>query len=644
MSKIGSMVLKLLGRAESVTKKWDSIYYLIILLNIVPLVASIFYIHLFGYNLPFWDQYNTDIVRIIKLHEGTLSLSDFLVLHNDFRPIVTSIVSFIVLYFTDNNFLILSYVSVFMLIISYIALIKILLTDIEINKLTLILLMPFSYYFFNLALISGYLWSIAIYWSTCLLFTVLSIYCAVRSAKMDLLFISSIVFAIAATFSFTSGIFVWPSVLLILILCQPKPIAKGKVILWSVMGTLTFAWSYLYMGFHASGPHGYSGYAQYLSNFLNYPVQKIMCIFGSIGTTVEMNPRTSLFYGVLLVAIIIFTIKHREMFTTTVNSKVWWGLLIYSLIAGVAVALTRSGQGDFFGSADQIFFVAADRHLTSIFLIPITIYALYLISLFGRSEKTKRHDGDLPHGANQLKYSMMLGLIAGLLITGCITGLGGGVVAGQNNLEVKGELEYIILSYQNQPDEQLLRIYPHVGTIQNRLVNMEQYNITPFNKKSGQFRFYWLNPDAVLASGGETLITGYYTKGSNVRIGSKSMPAIFEHPQGPTGTTIVYENIDIREGSRLEFSIGIDEGVWDKPESDGVTFEIHLHDPIANTTQEIFSHTLDPAHAAEDRGWHHFTIPLEEYLAENVSVQFITRPNGNAAYDWAWWGDPKIVW
>jgi len=66
------------------------------------------------------------------------------------------------------------------------------------------------------------------------------------------------------------------------------------------------------------------------------------------------------------------------------------------------------------------------------------------------------------------------------------------------------------------------------------------------------------------------------------------MPAIFEHPQGPTGTTIVYENIDIRKGSCLEFSIGIDEGVWDKPESDGVTFEIHLHDPLANTTQEIF--------------------------------------------------------
>ena len=147
MSKSGSMILKILEQAESITKNWDPTYYLIILLNIVPLVASISYIYLFGYNLPIWDQFNTDIVRLIKLHEGTLSLSDFLVLHNDFRPIVTSIISFIVLYFTDNNFLVLSYVSVFVLIISFMVLIKILLTDLEINKLTLVLLMPLSYYF-----------------------------------------------------------------------------------------------------------------------------------------------------------------------------------------------------------------------------------------------------------------------------------------------------------------------------------------------------------------------------------------------------------------------------------------------------------------------------------------------------------------
>lgn len=183
-------------------------------------------------------------------------------------------------------------------------------------------------------------------------------------------------------------------------------------------------------------------------------------------------------------------------------------------------------------------------------------------------------------------------------------------------------------------------------TIQVRFVGLpiqsDQGDFMDPNSKS--IRFYWLTPDMKSASGGGALEASYYRKHVNIRLGSESMPAIFEHPQGPTGTTIVYENIGIREGSRLEFSIGIDEGVWDKPESDGVIFEIHLHDPIANTTQEVFSYTLDPAHVTQDRVWHHFAIPLEGYPAGNVSVLFITRPNGNAAYDWAWWGDPKIVW
>lgn len=183
-------------------------------------------------------------------------------------------------------------------------------------------------------------------------------------------------------------------------------------------------------------------------------------------------------------------------------------------------------------------------------------------------------------------------------------------------------------------------------TIQVRFVGIpilsDQGDFMDPNPES--IRFYWLTPDMKSASGGGALEASYYRKHVNIRLGSESMPGIFEHPQGPTGTTIVYENVDIREGSHLEFSIGIDEGVWDKSESDGVTFEIHLHDPIANTTQEVFSYTLDPAHVTEDRGWHHFVIPLEEYPAGDVSVQFITRPNGNAAYDWAWWGEPKIVW
>ena len=159
-------------------------------------------------------------------------------------------------------------------------------------------------------------------------------------------------------------------------------------------------------------------------------------------------------------------------------------------------------------------------------------------------------------------------------------------------------------------------------TIQVRFVGLpiqsDQSGFMDPNSKS--IRFYWLTPDMKSASGGGALEASYYRKHVNIRVGSESMPAIFEHPQGPTGTTIVYENIDIREGSRLEFSIGIDEGVWDKPECDGVTFEIHLHDPIANTTQEAFPTRLIGTYHRGSR-MASLCNTTRKYPAENVGVR-----------------------
>jgi hypothetical protein len=207
--------------------------------------------------------------------------------------------------------------------------------------------------------------------------------------------------------------------------------------------------------------------------------------------------------------------------------------------------------------------------------------------------------------------------------------------------------QYYVQNYKTVSDEKFKTIYPDLSLAKSRAAQLQQYNLGIFANQDPEphfLRFYWFDPDAKSASGGGALEAVFYKKDPNVKIGSESVPAIFEHPQGPTGTTIVYENIKIHNNSRLEFSIGLDENIWSKPESDGVTFEIYLYDSAANTTHKIFSRMLDPAHSLDDRGWHHFDLSLDEYQGENVSVQFVTRPNGNASYDWAWWGDPKMIW
>ena len=87
----------------------------------------------------------------------------------------------------------------------------------------------------------------------------------------------------------------------------------------------------------------------------------------------------------------------------------------------------------------------------------------------------------------------------------------------------------------------------------------------------------------------------------------------------------------------------MDENVWSKQESDGVTFEVEIADPENNSTSIIFSKILNPAHNIEDRGWLHYDIKLEKYQNKNVNISFITKPNQSDEYDWAWWGNPQIT-
>ncbi len=138
-----------------------------------------------------------------------------------------------------------------------------------------------------------------------------------------------------------------------------------------------------------------------------------------------------------------------------------------------------------------------------------------------------------------------------------------------------------------------------------RSAQLQQYHLGIFADQDPEphfIRFYWFDPDMKSASGGGALEAVFYKKDPNLKIGPESLPAIFEHPQGPTGTTIVYQNIKIHNNSRLELSIGLDENIWSKPESDGVTFEVYLHDSATNNTQKIFSRMLDPAHSPDDKG------------------------------------------
>ncbi len=110
--------------------------------------------------------------------------------------------------------------------------------------------------------------------------------------------------------------------------------------------------------------------------------------------------------------------------------------------------------------------------------------------------------------------------------------------------------------------------------------------------------------------------------------------AIDAHPpyQGISGDAFGEWTISLPESPRLrlEFDIGLRDG---SEASDGVTFIVSVQD------DEIFREHYNA------QRWQHCSLDLTRYQKQPVTLRFTTTPGpvGNGAWDWAVWGEPKIV-
>ena len=110
--------------------------------------------------------------------------------------------------------------------------------------------------------------------------------------------------------------------------------------------------------------------------------------------------------------------------------------------------------------------------------------------------------------------------------------------------------------------------------------------------------------------------------------------AIDAHPpwQGISGDTFGEWNLSLPDSShiRLEFDIGLAEG---SEKSDGVTFIVSVQG------DEVFHrHHTQPQ-------WQHISLDLTPYRGQHIKLRFTTNPGPkeNTGWDWARWGEPKIV-
>ena len=121
---------------------------------------------------------------------------------------------------------------------------------------------------------------------------------------------------------------------------------------------------------------------------------------------------------------------------------------------------------------------------------------------------------------------------------------------------------------------------------------------------------------------------------SQSTISGVTKPAIHAHPfyQSGSGDTFGEFTLTLPDSPdiRLDFYIGLWEG---SQNSDGVTFVVSVQD------DEIFRQHYN------QQKWQPVTLDLSTYRGKLVKIRFTTTPgpNGDTGWDWAAWGEPKII-
>ncbi len=121
---------------------------------------------------------------------------------------------------------------------------------------------------------------------------------------------------------------------------------------------------------------------------------------------------------------------------------------------------------------------------------------------------------------------------------------------------------------------------------------------------------------------------------TEVSIAGVRKSAIDAHPpwQGISGDTFGEWNLSLPDSPhiRLEFDIGLAE---DSENSDGVTFIVSIQG------DEIFRR-----HHTEQM-WEHIRLDLTSYRGQHIKLRFTINPgpNSDTGWDWARWGEPKII-
>lgn len=433
---------------------------LVLVLIIAPLVIGGWYISRFSVNIPCSDEWSL-VPHLQDIAEGDFAgLSRALWWqHNEHRVLFPKLIMLILAELSDWNVIVEMYFGLFLTVLSLAG------WGLIYRKSQLgswWAFVPVSWLVFGLGQWENILWGwqIAIFLQAAMVIVAMYLLVASRSLRSVLL---AALCGAVASFSFGSGLVVWPTGLLCLIWLRA---GRRQLALWSLLGLAvlgTYFTGFVHPAHHPA-----------LTLVFSEPFTTVAFFFANVGAPVALlgsgYPRISAATGVFLIflfAAIMFgrlrAARRQEGIPVPDSDIVLCCLVLFSLLSSALISVTRVGFG--------LGFATTSRYTT---LSCMGVVGLYILVARYSISKTSPRGG--PKWRRLAPYFALLSvLVVGLTASG-LHGLrmGRALYVGRSNMK------YALQHVETQPDDVLVAIFPSPQVVREGAVFLREHGLSVF--------------------------------------------------------------------------------------------------------------------------------------------------------------------
>lgn len=444
----------------------------LVLVILIPAILALIYIRLYAVNVPYWDQFQV-IPLFDKLHNGHLSIFDFIAQHNEHRLFLPRLVMLGLGSITHYNVIAEDYLAWFFLLLTGIVILVAFLKAFGTKQSTLAKFIPVTWLLFTLHQSPTYLWGFQIAFPMTIFFGVLSLYLLATSNSIGWRFGIALLCGVACTLSMSNGLLIWP-VGFLQLFCYFRFLKKimnrsrvTMIAIWGIVGIIVVAMYFMGFTYPDNSPSPFY--------VLHHIFTSIVSLFACVGSPLASTVSLAAIIGALFLMILIWTTiavvkKESEPQAFTTFS---FSLCAFGLASAVLIVIGRAGLG-----YDQMI----DPHYITMTILTIIGGFLLFISI--------------KNGYQKIKPFLYGGLVC-LIIIGLILSIPRAIEAGNGVKKWWSINGYYLATYEIQSDENLANLYSDVKLVRDDAVILKQYNLSVFSEPA-------LNPNNLALIAGDT--------------------------------------------------------------------------------------------------------------------------------------------